>query len=342
MSEIAAPTSGSDRVIRAGRSGKSPRAAASSVSSRRLGFHGCPRYRSGMEAVSKSGVAKRRLDRVGPGGARTRGHPCPGGDRAKLHAAVISCCVLPSAKATTCSPRVGEGRLPPAGFAGVVRPRCRAGAAAFVAVVAVLAETAFFACRPLLAGARPNHVGGVIARHKRAGRIELRDGSSTPHSRRRRSNAPRSAIPLAELTRKLDAVPEDPQVMLKLAILDVPDFYSALTNHTGQRRCRTDLAAGAHAKSVRRRGHFAERRSKERQRVGQLQRRDFPRARARVAHGARGLQLKGRRSTEWDPPPQVRFATTRRWRKPDSNRRSQATVSSGASGHAPPREARVG
>ena len=83
MSEIAAPSSCSDRVIRAGRSGKSPRAAASSVSSRRLGFHGCPRYRSGMEAVSKSGVAKRRLnDRVGPGGARTRGHPCPGGDRA--------------------------------------------------------------------------------------------------------------------------------------------------------------------------------------------------------------------------------------------------------------------
>jgi hypothetical protein len=77
-------------------------------------------------------------------------------------------------------------------------------------------------------------------------------------------------------------------------------------------------------------------------RYGQLQRRDFPRARARGAQGARGLQLKGRRSTEWDPPPQVRFATTRRWRKPDSNRRSQATVSSGASGHAPPREARVG
>ena len=25
-------------------------------------------------------------------------------------------------------------------------------------------------------GARPNHVGGAIARHKRAGRIELRDG----------------------------------------------------------------------------------------------------------------------------------------------------------------------
>ena len=152
MSEVAAPSSCSDRVIRAGRSGKSPRAAASSVSSRRLGFHGCPRYRSGMEAVSKSGVAKRRLnDRVGPGGARTRGHPCPGGDRATLQAAVISCCVLPSAKARTCSPRVGEGRLPPAGFAAVVRPRCRAGAAAFVAVVAVLAETAFF-CLPASAG----------------------------------------------------------------------------------------------------------------------------------------------------------------------------------------------
>jgi hypothetical protein len=33
------------------------------------------------------------------------------------------------------------------------------------------------------------------------------------------------------LTRKLDAVPEDPQVMLKLGTLDVPDFYSVLTNH---------------------------------------------------------------------------------------------------------------
>ena len=39
------------------------------------------------------------------------------------------------------------------------------------------------------------------------------------------------AILLAELTRKLDAVPDGPQVMLKLTIPDVPDFYSALTNH---------------------------------------------------------------------------------------------------------------
>jgi len=39
------------------------------------------------------------------------------------------------------------------------------------------------------------------------------------------------AILLAELTRRLDAVPDGPQVMLKLTIPDVPDLYSALTNH---------------------------------------------------------------------------------------------------------------
>ena len=39
------------------------------------------------------------------------------------------------------------------------------------------------------------------------------------------------AVLLAELTRKLDAVPGGPQVMLKLTIPDVPDFYSALMNH---------------------------------------------------------------------------------------------------------------
>jgi len=39
------------------------------------------------------------------------------------------------------------------------------------------------------------------------------------------------AILLAELTRKLAAVPDGPQVMLKLTIPNVPDFYSALTNH---------------------------------------------------------------------------------------------------------------
>jgi fructose-bisphosphate aldolase class I len=39
------------------------------------------------------------------------------------------------------------------------------------------------------------------------------------------------AILLAELTRQLDAAPDGPKVMLKLTIPDVPDFYSALTNH---------------------------------------------------------------------------------------------------------------
>jgi fructose-bisphosphate aldolase, class I len=39
------------------------------------------------------------------------------------------------------------------------------------------------------------------------------------------------AILLAELTRKLDAVPDGRQVMLKLTIPNVPDLYSALVNH---------------------------------------------------------------------------------------------------------------
>jgi len=39
------------------------------------------------------------------------------------------------------------------------------------------------------------------------------------------------AILLAELARNLDTVPDGTQVMLKLTIPDVPDFYSALTNH---------------------------------------------------------------------------------------------------------------
>ena len=39
------------------------------------------------------------------------------------------------------------------------------------------------------------------------------------------------AILLAELTKQLDALPEGRQVMLKLTIPDVPDFYSALIKH---------------------------------------------------------------------------------------------------------------
>jgi fructose-bisphosphate aldolase class I len=39
------------------------------------------------------------------------------------------------------------------------------------------------------------------------------------------------AILLTELTKQLDAVPDGRQVMLKLTIPDVADFYSALMNH---------------------------------------------------------------------------------------------------------------
>jgi len=57
-----------------------------------------------------------------------------------LHAAAISCWVLPIARARTRSLRLDEPRLP-AAFATVVArgPRPRAGAVAFVAVVGVLA-----------------------------------------------------------------------------------------------------------------------------------------------------------------------------------------------------------
>src|ERR1700757_1970769 len=70
--------------------------------------------------------------------------------RAPLHAAVISCCVLPVAKASTWSLRLGELRLPPVGSAAVVRrrPPDRAGAAPFVAVV--LADAPLPARVPLL------------------------------------------------------------------------------------------------------------------------------------------------------------------------------------------------
>jgi hypothetical protein len=41
-------------------------------------------------------------------------------------------------------------------------------------------------------GVRPKHVGGVIARHKRAGRTKSATENSTPHIRPGQSNAPRS------------------------------------------------------------------------------------------------------------------------------------------------------
>src|SRR5260370_36266142 len=72
--------------------------------------------------------------------------------RAPLHAAAISCCVLPVASARTWSARFDELRLPPAAFAGVVggRPRRRAGAAGVVALAGVLAEADCLSCVPLL------------------------------------------------------------------------------------------------------------------------------------------------------------------------------------------------
>ena len=44
------------------------------------------------------------------------------------------------------------------------------------------------------------------------------------------------AILLAELTSKLDALPDGRQVMLKLTIPEVPDLYSGLVNHRGVAR----------------------------------------------------------------------------------------------------------
>jgi fructose-bisphosphate aldolase class I len=55
------------------------------------------------------------------------------------------------------------------------------------------------------------------------------------------------AILLAELTRKLDAVPDGPPVMLKLTIPDVSDFYSALINH--ERVARVVALSGGYTRA---------------------------------------------------------------------------------------------
>jgi fructose-bisphosphate aldolase, class I len=55
------------------------------------------------------------------------------------------------------------------------------------------------------------------------------------------------AILLGELTRKLDALPEGRQVMLKLTIPEVPDFYSALVNH--QRVARVVALSGGYTRA---------------------------------------------------------------------------------------------
>jgi hypothetical protein len=57
-------------------------------------------------------------------------------------------------------------------------------------------------------GARPNHVGAVIARHKPAGRIEERDGklyAGSPEVRARRCSAGRSALVPAALGVRSDS-----------------------------------------------------------------------------------------------------------------------------------------
>jgi fructose-bisphosphate aldolase class I len=59
------------------------------------------------------------------------------------------------------------------------------------------------------------------------------------------------AILLAELTKRLDTVPDGRQVMLKLTIPDVPDFYSALTSHN--RVARVVALSGGYTRSDARR-----------------------------------------------------------------------------------------
>ena len=55
------------------------------------------------------------------------------------------------------------------------------------------------------------------------------------------------AILLQELTKKLDALPDGRQVMLKLTIPDIPDFYLALTNH--QRVPRVVALSGGYTRA---------------------------------------------------------------------------------------------
>jgi len=55
------------------------------------------------------------------------------------------------------------------------------------------------------------------------------------------------AILLTELTRKLDALPDGRQVMLKLTIPDVPDLYLALTKH--ERVARVVALSGGYTRA---------------------------------------------------------------------------------------------
>jgi fructose-bisphosphate aldolase class I len=69
------------------------------------------------------------------------------------------------------------------------------------------------------------HVAAQIAEHGLMPIIEPEVSIKSP------DKAGAEAILLAEVTRRLDGVPEGRQVMLKLTIPDVPDFYSTLMNH---------------------------------------------------------------------------------------------------------------
>jgi fructose-bisphosphate aldolase class I len=55
------------------------------------------------------------------------------------------------------------------------------------------------------------------------------------------------AILLSELTKQLDALPDGRQVMLKLTIPDIPDFYSSLVNHP--RAVRVVALSGGHTRA---------------------------------------------------------------------------------------------
>ena len=68
-------------------------------------------------------------------------------------------------------------------------------------------------------------VAAQIAGHELLPIIELEVSIKSP------DKAGAEAILLAELTKKLGALPDGREVMLKLTIPDVPDLYSALTNN---------------------------------------------------------------------------------------------------------------
>ncbi|MDQ6703260.1 MAG: fructose bisphosphate aldolase [Pseudomonadota bacterium] len=68
-------------------------------------------------------------------------------------------------------------------------------------------------------------MAALISRHGLMPIIEPEVSIKSP------DKAPAEALLLAELTRRLDALPDDRQVMLKLTIPDVPDLYSVLMDH---------------------------------------------------------------------------------------------------------------